>query len=152
MYWKINHEMDMKSWKKKKKTNGLINLELPSRGSNQLHLLKSTGPSNRGWLSSKTFGRVGNVTSPEPTFGKTLAGGHMLTSTLLSSSCCGAGRAWPAALLWLWMRKLGSRSQALNPVKTVLGGSCVRCTRNLGLTYKCRDVIRTDGKEKEKED
>lgn len=129
-----------------------VYLELPLSVSNQLDLLKSTGPSNRGWLASKMVGRVGEVTSSEPKLGKTLAGGHMLTSTLPSSSCCGAGRAWPAALLWLWLRELGSQSQALTPLSAVLVGSRVRCTRNLGLTFKCWDEITTDDREEEKEE
>lgn len=89
------------------------------------------------------------VSSPKPKLGRRPAGDHLLTSTLPSSSCCGAGRTWPTALLWLWPRKLGSQSQTLTDV---LVGGCVRRARNLGLTCKCGDVIATDDKEVERQD
>lgn len=118
----------------------------------QLGFLKNTEPPNRCWLSSKVADGVYKVTSWSQNL-QTLAGGHMLTSTLSSSfSSCGCGRAWPTALLWLRLGKLGCQSQASTPVSTVLAGCCVRCTGNPGLAYKCRDIIATDDKGGKKEE
>lgn len=65
----------------------------------------------------------------------------MFTSTLPPPSSGGAGGAWPAALLWFRLGKLGCQSEASTPVITVLDARCVRCTGNLVQAFKCRDVI-----------
>lgn len=97
-------------------------------------------------MTEKCLSEQRKVSCLKPELGRRPAGDHLLTSTLPSSSCCGAGRTRPTAVLG---RKLGSQSQTLT---AVLVGGCVRRARNLGLTCKCRDVIATVDKEVEKHD